>query len=64
MKKGVGTPAERRPSRQENGKEGKEIKDYDTLMAEIRKEFKHNEEYIEKKLMEVQDTLDKKLEGW
>ncbi|CAI7935397.1 Hypothetical predicted protein [Podarcis lilfordi] len=63
MKKRLGTPGERRPSRQENGKNGKEIKDYDALMVEIRKEFKQNEQYIEKKLLEVQDTLDKKLEG-
>lgn len=61
-KKGVATPVERRPSRQEEGKEAREIRDYDSLMAEIRKEFKNNEQYIERKLMEVQDTLDKKLE--
>lgn len=62
-KKGVATPAERRSSRQEDAKESKEIKDYSSLMAEIRKEFKNNEQYIERKLLEVQDTLDKKLEG-
>nr|XP_034975946.1 G-protein coupled receptor 157 isoform X1 [Zootoca vivipara] len=62
-KKGATGPTERRLSRQENGKESKEIKDYDNLMAEIRKEFKHNEQYIDKKLSEVQETLDKKLEG-
>nr|XP_028605276.1 uncharacterized protein LOC114606852 [Podarcis muralis] len=62
-KKGLATPAERRPSRQEEGKDTREIRDYDTLMAEIRKEFKNNEQYIEKKLIEVQNIIDKKLEG-
>ncbi|XP_077786703.1 uncharacterized protein LOC144328047 [Podarcis muralis] len=62
-KKGAATPAERRSSRQEDGKEMKEIKDYNSLMAEIRKEFKNNEQYIERKLLEVQENLDKRLEG-
>lgn len=31
------------------GKDGKEIKDYDSLIVEIRKEFKQNEQYMEKK---------------
>lgn len=55
-KKGICTPVERRPSRQDNGKEGKdngkEIKDYESLLGGIRKEFKMNEQYIEKKLLE------------
>lgn len=56
-KKGGGTPGERKLSRQE------EIKDLDNLWAKIKEEFRQNTLYMENKLGEVQDLIDKKIEG-
>lgn len=59
-KKGGGTPGERKLSRQE---ELKEIKDLDFLWLKIKEEFKQNELHMESKLGEMQEMIDKKIEG-
>lgn len=56
-KKIGGTPGERKLSQQE------EIKDLDILWLKIKEEFKQSEQHMEKKLGEVQEMLDKKIEG-
>lgn len=56
-KKVGGTPGDRKASRQE------EIKDLDILWLKIKEDFKQSELHMESKLGEVQEQIDKKIEG-